>query len=1319
MKTGPAEGAADPVKGAADEEPPTVLLGALKVKVPNGETLVLQTTFDTGSDTDAVSETVATRLKELGVSWGEAGGGVRMAVSSNVAIPHGQLRLMLVAEPRRGDSQAEAGELAIPRTLEFVTDALIMEDLSNELIIGWPTLKGTGLMAVVLGLEEYELEEDKDDDGLAELWDASEDPTYGPPTVKGTPEEVQRIQALCEEYKHLFGPPPHGGCKLPPIDIKLKKTAEGTDMEPRRLRPRYVSPWINELIRADTKMRIEKGWMRWPDSDEICPYASPIVAAKQPSKGPDARRICADYRHINECAEETRHPVKNPKEVMLRLKRKKRFATFDLRKGYHQCRLTKRAALLLAVATQDGLVIPITAPFGFHGLPAQFQFFISKEVLEELDGNGIESFIDDLNVNAMDFEELFELIKILFQRLDKWDLRINGAKSVINVPSCIYLGHEVDGEGKQHTAKRVQGIQNMQRPYDRHQVKAFMGGVNYLREHLGIDFAELTVPINNLLKKNANFEWTEQCQKSFEQIKERAAQMVKLHWLDYEDEIYIRCDASKLGCGAQLFQVGENGFEKTVSFISKTFTKAEQNWSTLEQELFAVVWSAKTWMSWLEGAHFTVQTDHKNILQLQKSNAPKVVRWRLAMQQFDYTVVHVEGAGAKHAIADCISRLHGPQKQATLSTAAMTTRAQSSAAKALLESTDVSKTGLNQSKTPVSKSKTPVSDPKPSFDVLKRELRPRNSSKNEFQDSKTPSLGPKTRFGDLKQQFSESKHAKTKFDKSKTLVSDPKTPVSEQGDKENTSWKGLAGGGTSEPNGSAEAAELMQVCHRTDPMGWIDSPRSKRSKKSTQSEDARNAEAKHISVHLDCSPCKKPSRKLKQPDGITPEIKKTLETYHNSVVGHMGTTRTYNRLARAVRSGKLKKEDCPTREQVNWFVKVCKYCQKLRLRPKELPVARHSLMTRAPMEEVSLDVIGPLCDDGEGNKHIIVMIDNFSHFTFAEPVKSTEAEVAAKFIHKIAGITGFPKAYRWDNCSQFENHLVRCLMETIGTESHPSIPFNPQTNGIVERNIAEVMRHLRFIVNERRIKTDWSLYLPMVLRILNSEKIAAIGLSPQEILMPGLDLDRFMYPEGREEETKRSISEIPEPQRRNVVRQWVNHLKALQVQAIKTASKYYDLVKARIQEDEPEETREFAIGDWVVVPWRGGKPDKFSVGLRGPFEVMRKQSSSLYEIRDPADDKLKLVATREMNRYHLGPDEDVRDTIAMDEFENLVEEVVDHRKIGNSTSVRDFDFRVRWTGLGPEEDTWHPYMEMTRKGGLKAFWDYVELHPELGIKRKF
>ena len=82
----------------------------------------------------------------------------------------------------------------------------------------------------------------------------------------------------------------------------------------------------------------------------------------------------------------------------------------------------------------------------------------------------------DLNVNADEFEELIRLIRELFTRLDEWDLRINGAKTVINVPSCTYLGHEVDGEGKRHTKKRMSGIQNMQRPHDRQQIKAFMGG---------------------------------------------------------------------------------------------------------------------------------------------------------------------------------------------------------------------------------------------------------------------------------------------------------------------------------------------------------------------------------------------------------------------------------------------------------------------------------------------------------------------------------------------------------------------------------------------------------------------------------------------------------------------------------------------------------------------------------------------------------------------------------------------------------------------------------------------------------------------------
>ena len=99
-------------------------------------------------------------------------------------------------------------------------------------------------------------------------------------------------------------------------------------------------------------------------------------------------------------------------------------------------------------------------------------------------------------------------------------------------------------------------------------------------------------------------------------------------------------------------------------------------------------------------------------------------------------------------------------------------------------------------------------------------------------------------------------------------------------------------------------------------------------------------------------------------------------------------------------------------------------------------------------------------------------------------------------------------------------------------------------------------------------------------------------------------------------------------------------MKALQAQAIKTAGKYFDLVKDRIQEETPKKTRKFKVGDWVVMPWRGGKPDKLSVNFQGPFEVMKRISNNTYEIRDPADDKLRRVHVHEMHTYHLAEEVD-------------------------------------------------------------------------------
>ncbi len=100
-----------------------------------------------------------------------------------------------------------------------------------------------------------------------------------------------------------------------------------------------------------------------------------------------------------------------------------------------------------------------------------------------------------------------------------------------------------------------------------------------------------------------------------------------------------------------------------------SFTPTEARWSVLEQELFGCFYAVKRWAPMLLGAKFTILTDHKNILQLHKSVVPKIVRWRLQMQPFEYTVKHVPGP--ENVVADCLSRLHGKSQRAIVSSGAV------------------------------------------------------------------------------------------------------------------------------------------------------------------------------------------------------------------------------------------------------------------------------------------------------------------------------------------------------------------------------------------------------------------------------------------------------------------------------------------------------------------------------------------------------------------------------------------------------------------------------------------------------------------------
>ena len=231
--------------------------------------------------------------------------------------------------------------------------------------------------------------------------------------------------------------------------------------------------------------------------------------------------------------------------------------------------------------------------------------------------------------------------------------------------------------------------------------------------------------------------------------------------------------------------------------------------------------------------------------------------------------------------------------------------------------------------------------------------------------------------------------------------------------------------------------------------------------------------------------------------------------------------------------------------------------------------------------------------------------------------------------------------------------------------------------------------------------------------------MATIGLSPVQILLPGIDLQAGLFPTAITRAAKASINAIPEKARREAIQKWITHLQDLQIQAIKTAGKRAAVVKRKIAEKAPKITRKFKEGDYVITQWRAGRPHKLSVLYQGPYyEVVKQLSNSTYQVRDPADGAEKEKHISELYQYYLTEGEDTRDTIAMDDFEQLVEAVVDHQWGPGATSLRGLEPRLRWLGKPPAEGTWVEYAEVTHKGGLSAFWDYIKVHPELGIKVK-
>ena len=172
---------------------------------------------------------------------------------------------------------------------------------------------------------------------------------------------------------------------------------------------------------------------------------------------------------------------------------------------------------------------------------------------------------------------------------------------------------------------KVKLIQEWLTPTNQKELQSFLGTVNYLSRFLPF-LSDLRAPLQNLLKKDSEFIWTNVHQQMFDQLKLHVSNDVKLNFYDSNKPLYIEVDTSKKGIGAIMLQ--EDSIVKNtskcyirnnlcpISYASKTLSSTESNYSNIECELLCVLFAITPFKHFTYGCTVCVITDHKPLVSL-------------------------------------------------------------------------------------------------------------------------------------------------------------------------------------------------------------------------------------------------------------------------------------------------------------------------------------------------------------------------------------------------------------------------------------------------------------------------------------------------------------------------------------------------------------------------------------------------------------------------------------------------------------------------------------------------------------------------------
>ena len=448
-------------------------------------------------------------------------------------------------------------------------------------------------------------------------------------------------------------------------------------VEPYKIPLKEVNEWLSD------KNRHPPRWQTIAKSYEVENFIRKAIACNmiRPSDAPawsqilltpkknGSYRFCVDFRALNNATHSSGWPLPNIKHVLDRIAKKKPkyFTVLDLTSGYFQIPIDEASRKLTAFRTAKGLFEWLRLPMGLKGAGSYFQMQMTK-IFEDLLYNILEIYLDDILIFAETKEELVENTTIVLERLRKHNITVNPEKVKMGLTEIEYVGHLIDRHGISFTNEKKNKVLDFRLPEKAHEMKSFLGLCSQYRDHIP-HYAQLSAPLHDMIsnyskKSRQKLQWNDELLRIYEKFKSQVENCGKLFFVDEDKPIFLNTDASNHGIGASLYQLDEDNKKIPIQFISKKLNTTELGWNIVEKEMYSIFYSIMKLDHLLRDQYFILQTDSKILSHMNTDHKDKVKRWKIAIQHFNFDVLHIDGKD--NIEADALSRLVPfPSKETT------------------------------------------------------------------------------------------------------------------------------------------------------------------------------------------------------------------------------------------------------------------------------------------------------------------------------------------------------------------------------------------------------------------------------------------------------------------------------------------------------------------------------------------------------------------------------------------------------------------------------------------------------------------------------